>query len=229
VQNIDKIFFTSDQHYGHYSSVARPPTKAWATNTRHQFGSVADMNAGMINAWNLIVPSDGEVYMLGDFVYNGHSQDDESVLRAVKSTLGKLVGTKHLIVGNHDLPFNDQNMAERYKEAGFETVIHGQTTIELANKAFELCHFPRWQGANTRSTHYPQKLNDWNSANWLLHGHSHSQVQLNLPNKMIDVGVDAWSFRPVSARTIVAMASAAEGHYSDHMLGRVAPNTYGVE
>ncbi len=227
MQDIEKVFFSSDHHFGHDTSVARPPKKAWGTNTRHQFASVQDMNRGMIDSWNLNVPEDGTVYVLGDFVYNGSSPEKADwMLGMTANVLKNLTGTKHLVVGNHDLPFHDPSMSERYQEAGFKTVIHGKTTVDLAGAAFDLCHFPRWYGPRTRPAHYPEEIKDWDSANWLLHGHSHGQVQLNIPSKMIEIGVDAWSFRPVAASTIISMANAAEHLIDTRTSGRVAPNTY---
>lgn len=227
MQQIEKVFFSSDQHFGHESSVARPPKKAWSTNTRHQFSSVNAMNRGLIDAWNLVVPEDGTVYVLGDFVYNGNESDKSDwMLKMTAQILKELTGTKHLIVGNHDLPYIDPSTTEQYLDCGFNTVTHGKTTIELANKAFDLCHFPRWYGSNARPAHYPEEIKDWQTSNWLLHGHSHNQVQLNIPSKMIEVGVDAWSYKPVSAQTIIRMASAAEDLMGMHRVGRIAPNTY---
>ncbi|HMT19059.1 MAG TPA: hypothetical protein PKD20_01945 [Candidatus Saccharibacteria bacterium] len=230
MQNLEETFFTSDNHFGHKVSVARPVSRAWGTNTRHQFQSVDDMNQGMIDAWNLMVPENGTIYVQGDFVYNGnHAENADWVIRTLSSTLQKLHGTKHLIVGNHDLPYTDESMTKVYEACGFESVTHGTKTIELAGKLIDMCHFPRWRGNEARPEHYPESitLDEWEQARWLLHGHKHSQVQLDLPNKMIDIGVDAWSFRPVPARTILHMITASETLMDTiHQAGRTAPNSY---
>jgi calcineurin-like phosphoesterase family protein len=230
MEQYEKTFFTSDNHFGHEMSVSRPVSKAWGTNTRHQFADVATMNQGMVDAWNLLVPKDGAVHVLGDFVYNGNLKEkSEWMLDFTADILASLHGKKHLIVGNHDLPYIDDSFTEEYLKRGFDSVTIGKKTIELAGKAFELCHFPRWRGPDERPPQYPEPVADWKNEPWLLHGHSHSQVQLDMPNKMIDVGVDAWSFRPVPAKTILHMAAASEDLMDTiHTAGRIAPNTYSL-
>jgi calcineurin-like phosphoesterase family protein len=52
------VFFTSDTHFGHAGARAlycRP------------FGSVAEMDAAMVDRWNLRVGAEDEVWHLGDF------------------------------------------------------------------------------------------------------------------------------------------------------------------
>jgi len=218
MQGIEKLYFTSDQHYGHHTAVHDPKEK-WGKNKRAQFKTVADMNNAMIESWNLEVPEDGEVYMLGDFVFYGTDESlTTATIKTAEETLAQLNGTKHLIVGNHDLPFKNESMAQTYLDCGFETVTRGKATIELGDKAFELCHFPRWKAHTdiNRPSYYPEPITDWHSQNWLIHGHTHGRVQVDPNKKAIDVGVDAWSYRPVSARILLEIALGVEDLYSEH-------------
>ncbi len=228
--NTHNIFFTSDNHFGHETAVARPAKKSWGTNTRHQFCSVEAMDQGMADAWNLQVPEDGTVYILGDFAYNGEgAQKTAWTQQKTRRMLGLLHGTKHLIVGNHDLGFKNQQLCEElYQESGFASVTNGTLQLELGGRMLDLCHFPRWQGPQQKPDHYPAPIEDWNSTNWLLHGHSHGQIQLNAAQKMVEIGVDAWSFRPVVATTILGMIDAAERFTDIQNVGITAPNTYTV-
>ncbi len=229
MKSAEKLFFTSDQHYGHETAAAANPSKSWGTNTRHQFESVEAMNRAMIRLWNLEVPDDGEVYMLGDFVYNGSSSDKAPwMLREAEAVLGQLKGTKHLIVGNHDLAFKDETMVEAYKKCGFETVTRGSVELEIGGVAFELSHFPRWELDAPCPEHYPAPIEDWDGSRWLLHGHVHGRTQMKADQKAIDVGVDAWSFRPVAAATILSMIMPYEGQSAADFRRPMAPNTFTV-
>ncbi len=108
MEQYEKTFFTSDNHFGHEVSVARPVSTSWGTNTRHQFPNVNAMNQAMIDSWNLVVPKDGSVHVLGDFVYNGNIKEKSAwMLESIEEILASLNGKKHLVVGNHDLPYSN--------------------------------------------------------------------------------------------------------------------------
>jgi calcineurin-like phosphoesterase family protein len=79
-------FFTSDTHFGHAGARAlycRP------------FGSVAEMDAAMVDRWNVTVGAEDEVWHLGDFALGMSAA-------AMAELLARLHGRKHLITGNND-------------------------------------------------------------------------------------------------------------------------------
>jgi len=78
-------WFTSDTHFGHqgileYEKESRP------------FNSVEEMNEAIINRWNNCVSYNDIVYHLGDVAFGKKNL----------AHVGRLKGTKILIMGNHD-------------------------------------------------------------------------------------------------------------------------------
>ena len=196
-------WFTSDMHLGHANIIrycARP------------FADVAEMNAGLIERWNATVSRADTVWVLGD-VAMGHIADSLHLV-------DHLHGTKHLVSGNHDRCFDaDHNPGgkaatweQRYLDAGFATVHHGevQLTLDLANDgklAVRACHFPYSGDSGDEDRYVDRRPTD--DGGWLLHGHVHERWRWH--RRMINVGVDAWNYAPVAEATLAAIV----GHYND--------------
>jgi calcineurin-like phosphoesterase family protein len=160
-------FFTSDTHFGHAGA---------RTLYRRPFASVAEIDAAMVERWNMAVGADDEVWHLGDFAL-GMSE------AAMAELLGRLHGRKHLITGNNDTPATTSL-------AGWSSV-QCYTEIEIDGLRLVLCHYPFRTWRNM-------------SRGWLnLHGHSHGRLAPLL--RQTDVGVDAWDFRPVTLAQITAV------------------------
>src|SRR5689334_18170901 len=83
--NPDKIFFTSDTHFGHANIIKY-------CNRPHK--DVYEMNQDIVTLWNHVVPEDGIVFHLGDFALA-----DSKTIRHVYDSLH---GKKYLLWGNHD-------------------------------------------------------------------------------------------------------------------------------
>ncbi|MGH9920667.1 MAG: metallophosphoesterase, partial [Nitrososphaerales archaeon] len=102
-------FLTADLHLGH----ARI-----CEYTGRPFDSVEEMNDWLIDAWNERVAGNDEVYVLGDVALGRISE--------TLPLVAELHGTRHLIVGNHDRPFEPgprrPDWQLRYREAGFATI-----------------------------------------------------------------------------------------------------------
>jgi calcineurin-like phosphoesterase family protein len=133
------------------------------------------MDEAMAERWNATVAADDTVWHLGDFAVRVGPE------RAA-DLLGRLRGTKHLIAGNNDPP------AIRAL-AGWASV-RDYAELELAGRRLILCHYPlrAWNGQHRGAID--------------LHGHSHGRLK-PLP-RQVDVGVDAWDFRPIGVETILA-------------------------
>jgi calcineurin-like phosphoesterase family protein len=80
------VFFTSNIHFDHAGARAL---------YRRPFGSVAEMDAAIVDRWNRAVGAEDEVWHLGDFALGMPEA-------AMAELLARLHGRKHLITGNND-------------------------------------------------------------------------------------------------------------------------------
>lgn len=178
-------WFTSDMHYGHRNIIrycARP------------FADVDEMRETMVTRWNEVVRPEDTVYVLGDF-----SLDQ----RQPRQVLPRLLGEKHLIVGNHDLchPRKPKGVAKNtrmYLDAGFATV-ELESFLEVDGYEIRLHHMP-YRG----DSHEQERYHEWrpqDMGHWLFHGHVHEKWKTR--DRMINVGVDQWDFRPVALETLM--------------------------
>jgi calcineurin-like phosphoesterase family protein len=189
VTNPSKLFFCADPHFGHKSIIdfcERP------------FTNVDTMDDALIRNWNATVPPDGTVFLLGDFSF--HKKDHSEWI------LNQLNGRIILIRGNHD----------HTKNIKFFDEVHEMLQIKVVDNVRG-----KFQGCtHITMCHFPMAI--WNKkqyGSWHLHGHSHGTYKpamnvsdhhfKELPediffkyNKLLDVGVDVWNYRPVSYEQI---------------------------
>lgn len=83
--NPDRLYFTSDHHFGHKSIVK---------NQNRLFLNTDDMDWFMIQKWNAKIPRNSTVFHLGDFSLH----TNKNTLKILE----QLNGSIHLIMGNHD-------------------------------------------------------------------------------------------------------------------------------
>lgn len=83
--NTNKIWFTSDNHFGHKNIIKF---------TNRPFLDVEEMNKEMINRWNEKIGKDDIVYHLGDFALASPGK--------TRQLRKQLNGKIHLIKGNHE-------------------------------------------------------------------------------------------------------------------------------
>ena len=177
------VWFTSDTHFWHENILRfcnRP------------FGSIEEMNEGLIRRWNETVPPDGTVFHLGDFCFGGAKEWNDIISR--------LSGKIYLILGNHDMKQIEQGFMKRFEHVTQQMTIRvGGQTIILNHNPF-LCY-----GGAYRNV-------------WQLFGHVHSgplsnhgkdltRLQVLFP-RQYDVGVDNNDFRPVSFAELKARIEA---------------------
>ena len=149
------------------------------------FGSAEEMDQHMISKWNEIVQPEDTVYHLGDFAYT-----PEGIKIA-----DKLNGTKHLILGNHDTKF-DVRLFDPYFESVQDNM---KLTIKDGDDKLDvyLVHYP------TKGV--PDRFN--------LVGHIHGVWRLQ--KNMLNVGVDAWHFKPITEKEILFFYEAICKYYDD--------------
>lgn len=187
-------WFTSDLHLGHRNIIkycGRP------------FDDVAHMNWTMINRWNEVVRPDDTVWVLGDFAMG--------VIADTLAMVDHLIGHKILLAGNHDRCWSghgrrSEGWAERYLDAGFDEVHQDTEEIDIDATTLLMCHFP-YQGDSHDEERYLEHR-PVDHGTWLLHGHVHERWRRY--GRMINVGVDANDFRPVSEEEISEMLRSSE-------------------
>ena len=168
------VFFTADTHFGHAGARAL---------YRRPFDSVAAMDAAMEERWNAAVGPGDEVWHLGDFALR-------MAEGAMAALLERLHGRKHLVTGNNDGAATLRLPGWASVQAYAEMAPQGPGSGQESGQGLVLCHyaFRTWRNMHR---------------GWLnLHGHSHARLA-PMP-RQVDVGVDAWAFRPVTLAEILA-------------------------
>lgn len=193
-------WFTSDLHFGHARLLELSAGRGMA------FASVEEMNETLVANWNSVVASaEDVVWVLGDF--DMHGKDASLAL------VSRLNGTKVLVSGNHDACWagvrDGWKQRSRYLEAGFAAVMDFAVAKlpplgpEASATRVLLSHFP-YAGDSHDEDRYEQfRLRDEGVP--LLHGHVHEafrERRTATGTWGINVGVDHWDYRPVSAETL---------------------------
>ncbi|MBC7279059.1 metallophosphoesterase [Nocardioides sp.] len=193
-------WFTSDLHFGHARLLELSAGRGTA------FASVEEMNETLVANWNSVVESaEDVVWVLGDF--DMHGKDASLAL------VSRLNGTKVLVSGNHDACWagmrDGWKHRSRYLEAGFAAVMDFAVTKlpplgpEASATRVLLSHFPYAGDSHDKDRYEQFRLRDEGVP--LLHGHVHEAFRERRTAKGtwgINVGVDHWGHRPVSAETL---------------------------
>lgn len=196
-------WFTSDQHFGHTNILKY---------CNRPFDTVEAMNEHLVDAYNAVVKDDDIVWHMGDFAMSW---------LAVPKYLRRLRGEKHLILGNHDHahpghPKGKKNplmWIGKYLDAGFTTVGFQERILRVNGSAMltlQLHHMPY---LGTEPGAHGQKHTTWrlhDTGLYLLHGHTHGRWRKK--GRMIDVGVDAWDYRPVHFDEVLQLIAQGVDH-----------------
>jgi calcineurin-like phosphoesterase family protein len=167
------IWFSADAHHNHARVLQY---------CNRPFTSVEDMDETIINNWNERVGHWDWIYYLGDFCFGDSAKAQEY--------FGRLNGRIKFILTpfHHDRFWYDPNVTYRTLNANVEflPMIH---LLRLSRReVIVLCHYPfaSWERQIHGAIH--------------LHGHSHGRYQGK--GKIMDVGVDANQFYPVSLEQV---------------------------
>ena len=182
-----KIFFTSDLHFGH-ENVIRFDNRP--------FNTVAEMDEEMIKHWNAKVGKGDIVYVLGDFIWKAATNEAVSIIR-------RLNGQIILIKGNHDRFLH--NAAAKKALAGIKDYDDICVTLEDGTtRRCILSHYfiPFYNGHRYQAIH--------------LHGHSHfteeSAEEVRITTELNEKGYDLkiynvgcmyWNYTPVTLDEIL--------------------------
>ena len=172
------IFFSADYHFGHANIIkyaSRP------------FSTLEVMDAVLIANWNLVVSPDDIVYYLSDFCLGGAA--------VARRYLTRLNGSINILdTDTH----HDKNWIKQVgiysnglmtAQGRFIKILPPVYILRVADQRFVLCHFPfaSWEG----------RLHGWIHLHGHCHGHYHGE------GKIMDVGVDANNFYPVSEKRVL--------------------------
>jgi len=176
----DKLFFTSDTHFGHTNIIKfcdRP------------FENSIEMNQTLVKNWNEKIPKDAIVFHLGDFALGLNSRDTQHIINSLN-------GKKYLIIGNHE----KCALAKEYTISLWEDIFDiaeifvKDDEITYGEQHLVMCHYP---------------MNSWNGSHrgsWQLFGHVHGGLSnkgiMNHNPAQMDVGVDTNNFYPYSYQDI---------------------------
>ena len=129
----ERIFFTSDTHFGHANITT--------LGRGRPFASAEEMTEALVARWNERVKRSDRIYHLGDFSFLARARTLE--------ILDRLRGEIHLVRGNHDRILDAPVVARRFAsyQDYKELAVGGQRLV--------LFHYPilSWHGAHKGSWH----------------------------------------------------------------------------
>lgn len=184
-----RTWFTGDTHFGHANVIkyaGRP------------FDSVEEMDEALVANWNACVQPGDVVYHLGDVAF---CKPDRALW-----FLRRLNGQKHWIFGNHDKRLRKEaEIVSQFAWARDLTEIKiGDDKAPDGVQRIVLCHYA---------------MRVWNRSHygaWQLYGHSHGTLRDDPHALQLDVGVDAWDYRPTSYEEIRARMKLKNWRPVDH-------------
>lgn len=162
-------YYISDTHFGHGGIIR---------SCERPFETAEEMDETLISNWNSRVKEADNVYILGDMFYR--CKDPDSVLRGLK-------GRKHLILGNHDASWLNEE-----RRAYFES-IDEYMRISDGKRSVTLCHYPMI------SYYHGSKENSF-----MVHGHIHNNTRadyfplLAKRERVLNAGVEVNGYIPVA-------------------------------
>ena len=138
------------------------------------FESIGEMNEALIHRHNMVVTDNDTVVHVGDFTL--HRNTEEVYTRWIN----RLNGTHIFLRGSHDRWIKKGPASSPFES--WERKINDQWIVA--------CHYPM------RS--WPKTFH----GSWHVFGHVHGRLDKNRIPRSVDVGVDSWSFAPVSFEEI---------------------------
>jgi len=126
-----KIFFTSDNHFGHRNIISY---------CNRPFKTVGEMNKTMVENWNMKVSKSDTIYVLGDLIWD----------KSYKDILWELNGE---IIYVASLDYSHERIAFANKKR-FKKIVH-ILALELKNISITLCHYclRNWPKSHFNSWH----------------------------------------------------------------------------
>ena len=160
---------------------------------KRPFSSVQQMDEALIERWNARVEDGDVVYHLGDFATGGVEAADRYRMRLN----GKII----LIRGNHD---RRSELFDSVFDEVHELLEVKHLSVDGKSQRITLCHYAMriWAGSHRGA--------------WHLYGHSHGSLPDDPHSLSLDIGVDCWSFAPVSLQQIQRAMARKRPKEIDH-------------
>ncbi|SDA21409.1 Calcineurin-like phosphoesterase superfamily protein [Methylobacterium sp. UNC378MF] len=152
-----------------------------------RFGSIEAHDEALVAGWNAVVGPEDAVWHLGDFAAHASRTHCAAIF-------ARLNGTKRLVRGNHD---SNRVLDLPWAEPPVESARLSVADAQGRPHRLFLSHYAHraWPGLWRETRH--------------LYGHSHGWLADT--TRSCDVGVDAWSDRPVTLDAILLRQDAADG------------------
>lgn len=171
-------FWTADLHFFHTNVIEY---------CRRPFKDIDDMHEAIVNGWNQRVSDRDLVWVIGDVAFASPKK--------VRPFIDRMDGYKILVRGNHDPKPKD------CLKMGFNAVIDGPLEVQIGGLRCLVSHYPYHDPRDERYVERRPKDNGL----WLIHGHVHSEWKVK--DRQINVGCDAWDFKPIDTETIKSVIS----------------------
>ncbi|WP_347014802.1 hypothetical protein [Bifidobacterium catenulatum] len=216
-----------------WQTQTRAAAHAWIKQYVHDnqtsFKAICDIarhENTIIDNINEIVGHDDELWILGDLSYRCTVEHTLECLRRINCR------HLHLIIGNHDrnfrLRFNDMlyedvfETIDDYCEIDMELPVldeSGKITVATTQQSIAMSHFPRLSALAEEHGDWPSNWNEFadmapTTEGWLLYGHTHQDVPDGTDPRSVNVGLDAWDFKPVSEQQILAWLASRNSNQS---------------
>jgi calcineurin-like phosphoesterase family protein len=155
------------------------------------FKTSQEMDEEMIARWNSKIQRDDTVYIIGDFAFHQPIPTGK--------ILDRLNGSKILVYGNHDkgIKKHPELKAKFVKCVDYAEIYIDDQFIVMS--------------------HYAMLV--WNKSHhgsWMLHGHSHGALKYPYEGKILDMGVDAHNFYPLSFAEVKKIMDTKNTQPVDH-------------
>ncbi len=157
------LFFISDTHFGHKNILTFESDEG---NPIRAFSCIEEMNEHMVQAWNNTVGKQDKVIHCGDVAFG----------KEALQHCGRLNGTKHLVLGNHDTYATHEYLR-------FFSKIYGSKYI----------------GKEAICTHIPIHEGSFRGRSINIHGHLHTKV---IGGPYFNVSVERVNYTPISLEEI---------------------------
>lgn len=194
-------YFTSDTHFGHPLVTA---LRGFLNNGR--------LRAEYRDVWQAQGRAAAHTWI------KQYVRDNQTSFKAICD----ITRHENTIIGNHDRNFrlrsNDalyENVFETiddYREIDMELPVldgTGKPTAATTRQTIGMSHFPRLSALTEEHGNWPENWNKFadvapTTEGWLLYGHTHQGIPNGTDPLSVNVGLDAWDFKPVSEQQILA-------------------------